>query len=219
MTMHAHEGSSSHSEGPNDHAGRNDSPRHGRPSASELARLRLMEVAAYVSVDDLSGLQQDKSETDDEVSSETERKRKQRQEDQAAGKHHFNVRMPKDDPVLKETIKMVAATLIQDREFHRTLDELVCRRWQKSRKQIANSLSSRSVSPQWYHAERDQDRRDYARRRSRIPWYLGHLRIEPPLREIVDCAASVPGDAALIAKAARTGAYRRWQKSRMQMAN
>jgi hypothetical protein len=91
---------------------------------------------------------------EDDVSSDTKRKRKQRQEDEAANRHQFSVKMPKDDPVLKETIKMVAARLVQDREFHRALDGLVS---------------------------------------------------DPSLREIVDCAASSPGDAALIAKAARTG--------------
>ena len=39
-------------------------------------------------------------------------------------KHYFNVKMPNDDPASKEAIKMVAATLIEDREFHRTLDAL-----------------------------------------------------------------------------------------------
>jgi hypothetical protein len=56
--------------------------------------------------------------------------------------------------VLKETIKMVAATLAQDREFHRALDGLMS---------------------------------------------------DPSLREIIDCAASSPGDTALIAKSVRTG--------------
>lgn len=91
---------------------------------------------------------------EDDVSSDTKRKRKQRQEDEAANRHQFSVKLPKDDPVLKETIKMVAATLTEDREFHRTL----------------NALAS-----------------------------------DPSLREIIDCVASAPGDAALIAKAARSG--------------
>ena len=154
--MHAHEDLSSQGEANGDRAGRGERSRHGRPSARELARLRLKEVAAYVSVDELSVTQQDETDAgvEDDVSSDTKRKRKQRQEDEAANRHQFSVKMPKDDPVLKETIKMVAARLVQDREFHRALDGLVS---------------------------------------------------DPSLREIVDCAASSPGDAALIAKAARSG--------------
>ena len=95
--MHAHEDPSSRGEARNDHdAGRGDRSRHGRPSARELARLRLREISAYVSVDDLSELQQVKSETEDEVSPETQRKRKQRKKDESAGEHQFNVKMPKD---------------------------------------------------------------------------------------------------------------------------
>jgi hypothetical protein len=123
--MHAHEDPSSHREAQSDdRAGRGERSRHGRPSARELARLRLKAVAAYVSVDELSVTQQGETDAgvEDDVASDTKRKRKQRQEDEAANRHQFSVKMPKDDPVLKETIKMVAATLVQDREFHRTLD-------------------------------------------------------------------------------------------------
>jgi hypothetical protein len=127
MTMNAHEDPSSHGEAQSDRAGRGERSRHGRLSARELARLRLTEVAAYVSVDELSVTQQHESDArvEDDVSSDTKRKRKQRQGDEAANRHQFSVKMPKDDPVLKETIKTVAAALAQDREFHRTLDRLM----------------------------------------------------------------------------------------------
>lgn len=152
--MHAQEDPSSHGEDRSDRAGRDSQSRRGRPSAQELKRLRLKEMLAYVSVDDLSGLQQEAPEPEEEVSSEAERKRTQRKKDEDAGFHYFNVKMPIKDPALKETVKMVAATLIEDREFHHTVNALVS---------------------------------------------------DPAVREIVDCAASSSGDAALIAKAARTG--------------
>jgi hypothetical protein len=66
--------------------------------------------------------QKESSAPEDDVSPEAKRKRKQRQKDEADKKHYFNVKMPNDDPVLKETIKMVAATLIENREFHREAD-------------------------------------------------------------------------------------------------
>jgi hypothetical protein len=125
MTMHAHEDPSSQDEAHNDRAARGDRSRRGRPSGRELARLRLKETVAYVSIDDLAGLQQETPEPEDDVSSEAGRKRKQRKIDEDAGFHYFNVKMPIKDPALKETVKMVAATLIGDREFHRTLDRLV----------------------------------------------------------------------------------------------
>ena len=60
----------------------------------------MKEIAAYVSVDDLSGIQGDSTTLDDDVSPEAKRKRKQRQRDEADKKHQFSVKMPKDDPAL-----------------------------------------------------------------------------------------------------------------------
>jgi hypothetical protein len=123
--MHAHEDRSSHGEAYSDGAEDGEHSRRGRPSSRELARLRMKEIAAYVCVDDLSEIQEESSAPKDDVSPEAKRKRKQRKKNDADKKHYFNVKMPNDDPVLKETIKTVAATLIQDREFHRTLDWLI----------------------------------------------------------------------------------------------
>jgi hypothetical protein len=152
--MHAHEDRFSHGEAHSGRADDGERSRHGRPSARELDLWRLKQITAYVCVDDLSETEEESSAPEDDVSPEAKRKRKQRKKDEANKKHYFNVKMPNDDPVLKQTIKTVAATLIEDREFHRTLDALAS---------------------------------------------------DPSLREIIDCAASAPGDAALIAKAARTG--------------
>ncbi|WP_334402147.1 hypothetical protein [Bradyrhizobium sp. AZCC 2289] len=85
----------------------------------------MKETVAYVSVDDLAGLQQEPPEPEDGVSSEAGRKRKQRKIDENGGFHYFNVKMPIDDPALKETVKTVAATLIKDRKVHHTFDALV----------------------------------------------------------------------------------------------
>ena len=109
--MHAHEDRSSHGEAHSDRADDGEHSRHGRPSARELDLWRLTEITAYVCVDDLSETQEESSAPEDDVSPEAKRKRKQRQKDEAAGEHQFNVKMPKDDPVLKETIKRVAAAL------------------------------------------------------------------------------------------------------------
>src|SRR5215211_3903333 len=122
--MRAHEDRSSHSEAHSDRADDGEHSRHGRPSARELDLWRLKEITAYVCVDDLPETQEESSAPEEDVAPGTKRKRKQREKDKVDKKHYFNVKMPNDDPVLKETIKTVAATLIEDREFHRTLDAL-----------------------------------------------------------------------------------------------
>jgi hypothetical protein len=236
--MHAHEDPPSHSEAESDRAGRGERSRHSRPSARELARLRLKKVAAYVSVDELSVTQQDGTDAgvEDDVSSDTKRKRKQRQADEAANRHQFSVKMPKDDPVLKETIKMVAATLAQDREFHRTWDALSS---DPSLREIidyvASSLGDTALIAKAARtggllqmakvADADSELAQCLAQSVGESALLNSIRMvavalaedrefydtlnafvsNPSLREIVDCAASAPGDADLIAKAARTG--------------
>ena len=234
--MHAQEDRSSHGEAHSDRADDGEHSRHGRPSARELKRLRLKEVAAYVSVDELSVTQQDgtKAGVENDVSSDTKRKRKQRQEDEAANRHQFSVKMPKDDPVLKETIKMVAATLAQDREFHRTFDGLM------SDPSLCEIVDVAASSPgdaaliakagrsggllAIRVADADSELALYLAQSVGDSAVLNSIRMaavalaedrefhgaldafvsNPPLREIVDCAASAPADTALIAKAART---------------
>jgi hypothetical protein len=250
MTMHAHENPSSHGEAQSDRAGRGDRSRHGRPSAQELARLRLKEVAAYVSVDELSATRQDVTEAgvEDDVSSDTKRKRKQRQGDAAASRHQFSVKMPKDDPVLKETIKMVAATLSQDREFHSTLDGLMS---DPSLREIvdcaasspggtaiiAKAARSGGMLQMAKVADADSELAQCLAQSVGNSAVLNSIRMaavalaedrefhgaldalvsNPWIREIVDCAASAPGDAALIAKVARSGDF--LQMARVADAN
>src|SRR5436309_6437324 len=231
--MRAHEDRSSHSEAHSDRADDGEHSRHGRPSARELDLWRLKEIIAYVCVDDLS---EEVSAPEDDVSPEAKRKRKQRQKDKADKKHNFNVKMPEDDPVLKETIKTVAATLSEDREFHRALDGLVS---DPSLREIVDYAASSPggatlIAKAARHggllqmakvADADSELGQCLAQSAGDSAVLNSIRTvavalgedrelhgaldalvsNPSLREIVDRAASAPGDAALIAKAARTG--------------
>lgn len=88
------------------------------PSDRQLARLGLKPVEAFVCAALLSGEPEEAGEGEAPPETDAERKRKQRGREEQEGVAEFNVKVPKNDKAVKDTIKAVAESARGDRQLY-----------------------------------------------------------------------------------------------------